>query len=72
MKNTYRMWWLGLMLGSVFSLPAGAALVEVPGRDGILRDTVLNIYWLQDASLGGGMGRGAPQRTGPTTWSSQA
>jgi len=51
MKGKYWMWRLGLMLWSAFSLPAGAALVD--RGDGVILDTVLNIYWLQDASLGG-------------------
>ena len=51
MKNKFRIWWFGLVLGSVFSLPIGAELVD--RGNGLIQDTVLNILWLQDASLGG-------------------
>ena len=46
-----RVWWLGMVMGSVFSLPASAALVD--RGNGLVLDTVLKVYWLQDASLGG-------------------
>ena len=54
MKNKFRIWWFGLVLGAVFSLPTGAALVD--RGNGLIQDTVLNIFWLQDASLGGSGG----------------
>ena len=51
MKNKFRICWFGLVLGAAFSLPTGAALVD--RGNGLIQDTVLNIFWLQDASLGG-------------------
>lgn len=40
-----------MALAWVFSLPAGAALIDE--GNGLIRDTRLGVWWLQDASLGG-------------------
>ncbi len=44
-------WFLGIVMGAFFSLPASGALVDQ--GNGLVLDTVLKVYWQQDASFGG-------------------
>ena len=59
MTNRDRMWWLGLVVGSVFTVPAEAELLgRLPATpDGTdyqaAYDDVLDITWVTDAALSG-------------------
>ena len=59
MTNRYQMWWLGLVVGSVFTVPAEAALLgRLPATPGgtdyrAAYDDVLDITWVTDAGLSG-------------------
>ena len=59
MINRCRIWWLGLVLGLVFTVPAGAELLgRLPATPGgtdyqAAYDDVLDITWVTDAGLSG-------------------
>ena len=59
MMNRYRIWWLGLVVGLVFTVPAGAELLgRLPATPGgtdyqAAYDDVLDITWVTDAGLSG-------------------